>query len=253
MTPVLHFGDQFLLPSWILTLSLSLSVALIWLYVRAGARKIPRPESIDVALAMMVGAVFGGRLFHVIYEQPAYYAEHPLRILYIWEGGMVFYGALFGALLFAAIWTRGGKISRLKLADLFAPILGFAYAMGRIGCFLNGCCYGKKCELPWAVTFAHHHEFGIEVMPRHPTQLYATGWELLLVTALLIFERKARRPGMIFSVWITFHGLGRFIIEQLRDDDRGAAIFSLSISSWISLGLIGIGTFSILNLNHKAK
>lgn len=253
VNPVLHFGDQILLPSWILTLSLSLSISLVWLYFRAGRRKIPRPEAIDVALSMMVGAVFGGRLFHVLYEQPAYYWEHPLRVFYIWEGGMVFFGALIGALLFAALWTRRGKIDQLKLADLFAPILAFTYAMGRIGCFLNGCCYGKRCDLPWAANFPHHHELGIEVFPRHPTQLYATAWEILVLLLLLFLERKSRRPGVIFSIWLTLHGVGRLLMEQFRDDDRGAAIFSLSIGSWISLILIGVGTTAAIKFARKVS
>src|SRR5690606_6314306 len=111
-----------------------------------------------------------------------------------------------------------------------APVLAFAYAAGRSACFLAGCCYGRYCDLPWAID------------GRHPTQLYAAAWEMGVVFILLGLRPSPffQNPGRIFYLWMILHGIGRFIMEAFRDDFRGPSL-GLSISGWISLGLVITG------------
>ncbi|MGE0761670.1 MAG: prolipoprotein diacylglyceryl transferase [Bdellovibrionales bacterium] len=222
------------IPIWILTLSLTMTVALFWINSRAARQRLLRSQALDLALWMMIGAVLGGRLMHVLYEQPQYYLDEPLAFFKIWQGGFVFYGGLFGAFGLGYWWSRRYEVAPLRWADFFAPVAALTYALGRLGCFFNGCCYGRYCELPWAI-----HE-------RHPTQLYATIFELGTLMVLLWLERKPKRPlGLVFFTWLVLHGTGRLIMEYFRADDRGPMPLGLSISIWISLILIGLGLFQL--------
>jgi Prolipoprotein diacylglyceryltransferase len=191
----------------------------------------------------MVTGFLGGRLFHVFFEQWDYYAKDLSLILHFWDGGFVFFG---GAILSAsAAWIFlffTDKKHTLDYFDLFAPIMALAYGLGRIGCLMAGCCYGKACDLPWAINH------------RHPTQLYATLWELaamLILLGIAGIDRKNRKPavfqkpGAVFFLWMIFHGFGRLLMETFRDDFRGP-VWGITISSWISVALIALGVFLLI-------
>ncbi len=205
--------------------------------------QLSRSIALDLSLIIMVASFVGSRMFHVFYENFDHYAEAPLKILYFWEGGFVYYGgAIFSALAVAIyLYFKAPKNFECYF-DLFAPVMSLAYILGRSACFLAGCCYGESCELPWAVD------------GRHPTQLYAMIFELGTLILILGLEKtplKSRRPqvlkkeGAVFYVWIFLHALGRLIMEQFRDDFRGANL-GLSISSWISVFVMLLGFFMLV-------
>src|SRR5205823_5996367 len=129
----------------------------------------------------------------------------------------------------------GGAIGYLLLKrfevwiwlDRLCLPLGLGYAIGRIGCFLNGCCYGKICEFPWAISFPAHANWGMAMLPRHPTQLYAVILEFLIVYGLMTLEKLKffRKSGQLAAIWLIAHGINRLIMEHWRDDERGSLIF----------------------------
>ncbi len=246
MFPLIQLGPDFFIPTYFFWISFTYSLCFIYLTYRAEKLDMPRVLALDVAFAAMAGGFVGARLFSVFYEEWPYYRAHPLEIVKFWHGGFVFYGGLFGAIAaaFILLWIKKEKF--WPWADLFAPILSLGYAVGRIGCFLAGCCYGKLCTLPWAITF--HHSW-LPQGPRHPTQLYACFWEFTVFYFITRFERQIRnrssRAGYFFSTWLALHAIGRIIMEHFRDDDRGPAILGLSISSIISLGLIAFALIYI--------
>ncbi|WII73946.1 prolipoprotein diacylglyceryl transferase [Bdellovibrio sp. 22V] len=221
-------------------MSLTVCICLIWITRRAVSHRLSRKRALDVSLIIMVSGFIGGRLFHVLYENFDYYRQSPVRVLHVWNGGFVFYGgALLAGLLSILFLAYKNKNDYEKYLDLFAPVLSFAYAAGRSACFLAGCCYGKFCDLPWAVE------------GRHPTQAYAVLWELGVIFVLIGCEKvprefrkpeALRNPGSIFYLWMILHGLGRFFMELQRDDFRGPSL-GLSISSWISLMVVSLGLF----------
>lgn len=243
MYPLIEISPSFVIPTYYLMISIAMCISLFWVVKRAQQSHLSRNITLDVSLIIMVSGLIGSRLLHIIFENPEYYHEDWLRIFELGNGGFVFYG---GALLAAAIAipylhfkTKGLFESYL---DLFAPVSSLAYSLGRLGCFLAGCCYGKYCELPWAIN------------NRHPTQLYAVLWELGTLLILLGCERipaQSRRPsflaksGSIFYLWMILHSIGRLLMETYRDDFRGPAL-GLSISSWISLVIILLGIFLII-------
>lgn len=186
----------------------------------------------------MISAFVGARLFHVLYENPEIYLQNPWAIFYFWNGGFVFYG---GALLVALTgWIFFRKRTKEPLAyfDLFTPVASLGYVIGRWACYLAGCCYGRYCSLPWAVK------------GRHPTQLYASFWELGVLLILLGLEKKNQPKGRIFFLWILLHAIGRILMESFRDDFRGAEP-GLSISAWISLALIVAGACGLWRGQRK--
>lgn len=209
--------------------------------------------ALDLGLAFMIGAMAGSRLFHVFYERPDIYLEDPLRVFQVWRGGFVYYGGFIGALVLCLALLKARKQPFLPWADLFAPVLSFGYALGRIACFMAGCCFGRECHYPWAVHFPE----GVEApagVPLHPTQLYASFWEWAVLALLLTLERKKRLPvGGLFFTWLIGHGAGRIVMEIFRADFRGPQALGLSISTLISLALVIAGVAGLLRLRRMGR
>lgn len=234
MKPVLDFGF-IQIPTFYLVISLSVTFVLLLLNAALdNNQKIDRKITFDLALIIMITGFIGGRLAHVFYEEFAFYQEFPLEIFKFWKGGFVFYGGFLLSLISVFAFLRFKKQNFYFWADFLAPYLGLTYALGRIGCFFEGCCYGSHCELPWAI--AH----------RHPTQLYMVVAELILVAAIVFLNKKKQlTTGLVFLLWVCGHSINRFVIEFYREDDRGALIMNLSISQ-ITSALILVSALTLI-------
>jgi phosphatidylglycerol:prolipoprotein diacylglycerol transferase len=219
-------------------MSVAFSVSVIYFYKRALKLNLPAKVSTEISLVSMIGIFIGARIFHVIFEYPQYYIHSPLEIFKFWNGGFVFYGGLIGGLIAAYIYIKKLRQNFLNWLDCFAPVVPIGYMIGRVACIFAGCCYGKECDLPWAIRFP----VGVEApphIPLHPTQIYSILAELLVLGILIFVEKKKTlKAGSLFFVWMFFHGIGRLIVEQYRGDFRGESYLGLSISSIISLALI---------------
>lgn len=228
------------LPTYYLIISLTYCISILWFYKRCESRNLPQKNAMDISLILLVAGFIGARLTHILFEMPQYYLQNPLDIFYFWQGGFVFYGgALFGYLC-AFLYTRKMKLTFWLWHDTIAPVLAFGYACGRMACFLVGCCYGKVCDLPWAtpLTQVHVASENVTSLLRHPTQLYASGFELVTLVFLLWLEKRRPRLGQVFLSWVLLHSLGRLVMEFFRDDPRGPNLLGLSLSSLISIALI---------------
>ena len=158
----------------------------LWTAGRRGLRQGVSPEQIhDFGLSLMIGSIVGARALYVItFWREQFAHESLLEIFKVWNGGLVYYGGLIGASLAIVIHTRIKKVPLWKVADVLAPSISLGYAFGRIGCLMNGCCYGRQCDLPWAITFPAGAKNGPPAgVPLHPTQLY----ESLLSLGLYVF------------------------------------------------------------------
>ena len=130
-------------------------VAGLWTARRRGlASGISAEKVIDFGPWIILGAIIGARTLYVIsYWRESFEGRPTWEIFAVWQGGLVFYGGLMGSTVASAIYIRLKKLPFWKMADILAPSIALGYVFGRIGCLLNGCCYGRACDLPWAIHF----------------------------------------------------------------------------------------------------
>lgn len=234
--PALRIGGGIEIPTYFIIISAASCVCLLWLTHRTKVERLNRNTGLDIALVTLVSGFIGARLFHILFEAPSYYAEDPIRVFYIWQGGFVWYGGALAGTAGALAFIKSKRLPFGRWADLSAPIAALGYALGRVACFFTGCCYGDICHIVPGFPF------------RYPTQAFSVVWETLVIAGLLYIEREKRSGGMrwfvpagrLFATWLAFHALGRIIMEAFRADDRGPVLFGLSVSTWISFALIGV-------------
>lgn len=186
----------------------------------------------DYAIWVIIFGVIGARLLYILGNIPLYYLTHPLRILYLWEGGLSYLGIIITGFIFSYyFWKKRGNIFH-KVTDIASIPLAFGWAIGRIGCTLNGCCYGKPTGLsfPFSITFTKPEAFapiGISLYPTQPL-LSITGFITFFI--LLKFKNKIKIEGGVFSLFLILYSLFTFLIEFLRGDHT--PIFGLTAAQW---------------------
>lgn len=251
MHPVLFHIGKVTLYSYGFMIAVGILVGLFLARRQAAKEGIDQDKIIDIVFYILVAALVGARLLFVLMNFGEY-AAHPLDIVKIWQGGLVFYGGLVPGVVIAIWYIRRLGLPLWQVTDIFAPSLAIGHAFGRIGCFLAGCCYGEACALPWAVTFTDPRSLAPQGVPLHPTQLYSA-LGLLLLFAFLVFLRKKKTfQGELFWTYILCYAVGRFLLEFLRGDDRGSVLGGiLSTTQAISIPLAGISVVMLLYLSKR--
>ncbi|GAB4272798.1 MAG: prolipoprotein diacylglyceryl transferase [Deferrisomatales bacterium] len=218
-------------------------LAALWLIGREARRRGMDPAALqDLGLLAVVSALVGARLFYVALEW-RHFVEHPLQIVEIWKGGLVFYGGFLAATAAAAAFVRRRGLPFWTTADVAAPAVALGQALGRVGCFFAGCCYGAACELPWAVTFTDPRGLAPLGQPLHPTQLYSAVANLAVFAVLYVGVRPRQRfEGQLAGLYLVLYPAARFAVELFRDDPRGA-LGPLSTSQALGLPLILLGAW----------
>ena len=192
----------------------------------ARRRGFPEDGVYDMVLWAVIGGVVGARLFYVSYYWELY-TSAPWRIFAIWEGGLVFYGGIVGGAIAVLSVVFFKDLPLADAADIVGLVLPLGLTIGRIGCFLNGCCYGKPTTLPWGIVFP-----GLGNIPRHPTQIYEMIYSLLIFIFLWAFRRKLP-PGLILPLFLLLYSFFRFFNEFLRVNPP--FLFGLSGSQIVSV------------------
>ncbi|OGW84998.1 MAG: prolipoprotein diacylglyceryl transferase [Omnitrophica bacterium RIFCSPHIGHO2_02_FULL_46_11] len=202
--------------------------------LRANAKQISiNPDLIvDLAIVVVLSGFTGARIFYII-QFWDYFRSSPLDVFKIWEGGIVLYGGLVGGLTGFIIFTKVKQLPFLSVLDSFVPALALAQGFGRIGCFLNGCCYGKETHWPWAVSFPFLK------YPVHPTQIYESVFNFSLAAFLLFLFYRRYKSGTVVAAYFILYPAGRFIFEFFRGDNL-VVFLNLTLYQWISLAFIGI-------------
>lgn len=196
-------------------------------------RGIDPTQVYDLCLIVFVSGLIGARLLFVLLNLQT---EGFGRFYAVWEGGLSFHGGVVFGLIAGYWYTRAKKLNFWVCADLIAPSLAIGYAFTRIGCFLNGCCYGAPTDLPWAVSF---HDHGFTTPPSHPAQIYAFLANISIFFLLTRLERIGRRPGFVFTGYIGLYGLYRFLIEFIREGYTAQTWWlGLTQAQWASIAMI---------------
>ncbi|MDD5669937.1 MAG: prolipoprotein diacylglyceryl transferase [Candidatus Omnitrophica bacterium] len=218
---------------------------------RARRAGIGKDKIIDLTFYILVSSIAGARLLFVILNWD-YYKQTPGDILKIWEGGLVFYGGLISGFITALCFLKAHKISVWLAADVLSAPLALGIAIGRIGCFLNGCCYGVISQ-QWGVcfpstdnppVFAQQLRDGLippgslHSLPVIPSQLYSSAACLIIFFVLLFAEKRKKFDGFSFWLFILLYSVTRFIIEGFRYYESNFLFFgTLTVSQIISIAL----------------
>ncbi len=238
---------------------------------RAGMRDndLDPDRSWDLLFTAVIGGIVGAKLYYVFLNYDRL-AEDPSFLFS--RGGLVWYGGFLLATGLVVLHIRRLGLSLPLQADITAPALALAYAVGRMGCFLVGDDYGRPTDSWVGVAFPQgapptrvdvlERQFGIEVdpalierygdiVPVHPTQLYEVGLSTLLFFLLWTLRGHKHRPGWLFMLWLALAGVERFIVEIFRaKDDRFFG--ALTLAQMISLGLVVVGVVGMSRLKNAA-
>ena len=202
----------------------------------------------DLGVWLILGAILGARLLYVTTYWRQEFAGRPFsEVFMIQHGGLVYYGGLFGSALACIIYCRVRKLPLWKVSDILAPGIALGYAFGRIGCLLNGCCYGRVCTLPWAIHFPQGHETypaGV-----HPTEIYDSLLNALLYLGLAYLYRRKQFDGQVFSSYLLCYAVTRSFVELFRGDYPPDHIHAgLTSAHLVSIGIFvtGVVLFAVL-------
>jgi phosphatidylglycerol:prolipoprotein diacylglycerol transferase len=216
---------------------------------------------VDISLIVVLSGLLGARLLFVAVSWK-YFVANPLEIFMIWKGGLVFYGGLLGGIAGILTCIRLYRLETGLILDIGAIAIALGHAVGRLGCFSAGCCYGKVADLPWSITFTDPRCLATEVLnqPVHPTQLYSSFF-LFTLTGFLVwlqlqerFLGSKRFGGQVASFYLVLYGLFRFTVEFFRGDARGGLPvggLALSTSQWISIVMVMAGSIAYVLLYRR--
>jgi phosphatidylglycerol:prolipoprotein diacylglycerol transferase len=189
----------------------------LWVASRRAPQEGINSERVtDLGIWLIVAGMAGGKLFYILYFWDDFitgWHQEGLRSL---REGFVFYGGFIAACVATFVYTRLKRLPFWKIADVCGPSVALGHAFGRLGCFFNGCCYGKACSLPWAVRFPPGHITHNWTV--HPTELYEATGNLAIFASLTMFYRRKRFDGQVWWLYVLSYGVLRFVIEFFRGD-----------------------------------
>lgn len=234
-------------------------IALGWWYLlklieRPGA-PMARRHADDMVFYATLGILLGGRLGYVLFYRPSFYIENPIEILQLWDGGMSFHGGVIGVSLGILYMARKQGLQWLRIHDYVACCVPFGLFFGRLANFVNGELWGRgPTDVPWAMVFPTGGE-----VPRHPSQLYEAGLEGLLLGIILWFafwKTDARyQPGKLVGLFILGYGVARFLVELVRQPDRGleSLPWGLSMGQTLTVPMILGGIYLIATAKGRRQ
>lgn len=195
--------------------ALAVLTVVLWAFreVRRGAR-LTYDTVLNAALVGIPSGIIFSRLFHVI-DYWSYYSQHPAEI--VGGSGLSIYGAVLGAALGIWVYSRFRNISFSYLADVLAPGIILAQAIGRVGCTLNGCCYGLETDSFCAIIYTNPQSFGPIGVPVYPTQIFEIVYNLIVFAVLLRLKGRFQPDGSLFLIYLTLYALWRFGIDFIRE------------------------------------
>ena len=211
---------------------------------------------LDLGIVGLLAGFVGAKLLLYLIDARYYFAE-PARMLENLRSAGVYYGGLGLAVLAGVLYVRRHRLPLGKVADLCAPALSLGQAIGRLGCFLAGCCYGRACDLPWAVTFNDPRAAELTGVPigigLHPTQLYHAAADLLTLAVTMRLMRRRRFDGQVFWAWLLMYALLRAIVEIWRGDTaRGVFLDGrMSTSQIISIPVVLVSAAMLWRLARR--
>ena len=217
---------------------------------RAPARGVAQRDVMDLFQLIVISAIVGARILFVVFHLDAYEGQW-WRMFFLWEGGLTLYGGILLCFLSAWYFLRHRRVPFLRMADVMAPSLGLGILLTRIGCFLNGCCYGLPTEHSFGMCFPEGSEaartalilsggnlHGGDGVPIHPAQIYSALGGLTILVLLLLLDRRRPYEGYTFANFLLLYGLHRFTVDQFRYYEDAMTVGGLSVNQWLSIAFL---------------
>jgi phosphatidylglycerol:prolipoprotein diacylglycerol transferase len=235
--------------------ALGIISALLLLYYTAKFRDIKYDKLINFSILMVIIGFLGTRLFYVIFHWSQFQGRPFFNMIAFWRGGLMFQGGPILAVLCAPLLLSFFGLRFWATADVIAPSLALGQAIGRIGCFFAGCCYGQPTSTlnPLAVVFPQNSQAPAGV-PLWPTQLMESVGLVFLFAFLLHILKKANKPnGLVCSIYLAGVGLLRFVVDFYRADNRGSLIFSVVPTTLMALFIFLLGLSLLITFLKKTR
>ena len=205
--------------------------------VKIGKSEGIKPQqTMDMGFLIILAAIIGSRLMYVLMNV-SYYIERPLDMFKIWQGGLVFSGGIICVVLTVIWYTKKHHLSFWKVADLWAPAMAIGQGIGRIGCFMAGCCYGRPSGSNWGVVFTDPHALAPLNISLYPTQIYSSLSGFVIFFVLILMHSRKKFEGQVFLWLLVLHSTARLFVERFRGDDRGVLLGGgdMSITQLVTL------------------
>ena len=225
-------------------------IGLGWWYLRKLVAQpgapMTRPHVDDLVFYLTIGVIAGGRLGYTLFYKPEIWGG-PLQVLKLWEGGMSFHGGLIGVLVALGIFTWKHGLNMVRVCDYVACATPFGLVLVRIANFINGELWGRPTTLPWGMVFPGAGDD----LPRHPSQLYEAGLEGLVMGIVLFwlfwFTNARNRPGRLLGTGLLIYGTARFLLEFVRQPDKGLEHlwWGLTMGQTLSLPILAAGHYFV--------
>ena len=236
-----------------------------WFYARAiiASDRLwggPAPFTVldfdDFVIWITLGVILGGRIGYVLFYNLPRFAEHPIEILQLWNGGMSFHGGVTGCVVAIVLFALRRGIPMLSLGDVTAAVAPIGLFLGRIANFINGELWGRPTDVPWAMVFPNGGP-----IPRHPSQLYEAALEgvvLFIVLNVLVRAGALKKPGIVTGTFALGYGVARIICELFREPDAQLGFLwrglTMGMLLCIPLMLAGIAVLTVaLTRDQKPK
>ena len=229
MHPIIAKIGPLYIYSYGLMVALGFAAAILLTYTHSSEFGIDKDKIIDFGIVVLLAGILGARVLYILINLK-YYIIHPLESINVTKGGLVWYGGFIFGILAGIFFAKKNNIDFWSGGDLFAPFIALAQGIGRIGCFLNGCCYGSEVPSNYIFSVA----FPGESIFRHPTQVYSSLSLLLLFVILRLWQKKRRFTGEIFLGYVMLYSLTRFCLEFIRGDNP-KILSGLTMSQLISI------------------
>jgi phosphatidylglycerol:prolipoprotein diacylglycerol transferase len=219
-------------------------LAALWLAGSLARKQGLDPQKVqDLGIASIIAGLVGAKLLLVLVDFDQY-RSNPRALIDVLQSGGVFYGGLLGGIPIAWWYIRKHSLPLFPTLDVLAPAVALGQAVGRLGCFAAGCCYGASSTMPWSVIFHDqdaHALVGVPLgVPLHPSQLYESFASFLLLFFLLGVLKKRRFQGQVFVTYLLSYAVIRFVLEFFRGDVARGTVFGgvLSTSQFIAIVVV---------------
>ncbi len=237
MHPIICKIGPFTIYSYGLMLAVAFLISSTLAVFQAKKQNIDPDIIFNLCFVGFVSGIIGARLFYIS-ENIVYYLKNPLEIIMFQRGGLSWFGGLFSGVIFGILYLKKKKISVYKIFDLMSPFVALGQAIGRIGCLLNGCCYGKV-SAEFGIFFDIHEAYLI------PTQLYSSLALFIIFIVLRFIQERPHKTGQVFYAYLLLYSLARFIIEFWRADNE-AIIFGLTLFHLLSIAIFCIAAWQLI-------